>query len=54
MDAVNNPEDPAAGTCKVPFGRELWIERDDFLGYPLPKSSASPRAARSACASPTS
>ncbi len=31
LDAVNNPEDPAAGTRQVPMGRELWIERDDFL-----------------------
>jgi glutaminyl-tRNA synthetase len=31
MDAVNNPEDPGAGTRKVPFSRELWIERDDFV-----------------------
>lgn len=30
LDAVNNPEDPAAGTRKVPFGRELFIERSDF------------------------
>jgi len=30
MDAVNNPEDPAAGSRKVPFSRELWIEQDDF------------------------
>jgi len=30
LDAVNNPEDPSAGTRKVPFGRELWIEQDDF------------------------
>ena len=30
MDAVNNPEDPSAGTRKVPFARELWIEQDDF------------------------
>jgi glutaminyl-tRNA synthetase len=30
LDAVNNPEDPSAGTRKVPFGRELFIERDDF------------------------
>ena len=28
--AENNPEDPAAGTRELPFGRELWIERDDF------------------------
>ncbi len=37
MDVVNNPEDPAAGTRKVAFGRELWIEREDFLEEPPPK-----------------
>ena len=37
LDAVNNPEDPSAGTRKVPFGRELWIERDDFLEDPPKK-----------------
>ena len=30
LEAVNNPEDPSAGTRQVPFARELWIERDDF------------------------
>jgi glutaminyl-tRNA synthetase len=30
LEAVNNPEDEAAGTRKVPFTREVWIERDDF------------------------
>ena len=30
MDAVNNPEDPEAGMRKVPFSKELWIERADF------------------------
>jgi glutaminyl-tRNA synthetase len=30
LEAVNNPEDEAAGTRQVPFCRELWIERDDF------------------------
>jgi glutaminyl-tRNA synthetase len=34
LEAANNPEDPAAGTRKVPFSRELWIERDDFLEEP--------------------
>jgi glutaminyl-tRNA synthetase len=34
MEAVNNPEDAAAGTRKVPFGRELFIERDDFQVNP--------------------
>jgi len=37
VDAVNNPEDPAAGTRKVPFSRELYIERDDFMETPPPK-----------------
>ena len=35
--AVNNPEDPAAGTRRVQFGRELYIERDDFMEYPPKK-----------------
>jgi glutaminyl-tRNA synthetase len=34
MEAVNNPENPAAGTRTVPFCRELWIERDDFMENP--------------------
>jgi glutaminyl-tRNA synthetase len=34
MEAVNNPEDPAAGTRQAPFTRELWIERDDFRETP--------------------
>jgi glutaminyl-tRNA synthetase len=33
-DAVNNPEDPAAGTRKVPFSRVLYIEQDDFREDP--------------------
>jgi glutaminyl-tRNA synthetase len=37
FEAVNNPEDPAAGTRPVPFGRELWIERDDFMEDPPKK-----------------
>ena len=37
VDAINNPEDPAAGTRKVPFGRELYIEADDFMETPPPK-----------------
>ncbi len=37
LDAVNNPEDPAAGTRKVPFSRELYIERDDFMEDPPKK-----------------
>jgi glutaminyl-tRNA synthetase len=34
MDAVNNPEDASAGTRKVPFGRVLYIEQDDFREDP--------------------
>lgn len=34
LDAINNPEDPAAGTRKVPFSRVLYIERDDFMENP--------------------
>jgi len=34
LDAVNNPEDAAAGTRKVPFSRELYIEQDDFREDP--------------------
>ena len=37
MEAINNPEDPAAGTRKVPFSRELYIERDDFMENPPKK-----------------
>ncbi len=35
--AINNPEDEAAGTRRVPFSRELWIERDDFMENPPKK-----------------
>ena len=34
MEAVNNPEDANAGTRKVPFSRELYIEQDDFREVP--------------------
>ncbi|MBI2901466.1 MAG: glutamine--tRNA ligase/YqeY domain fusion protein [Planctomycetes bacterium] len=34
LDAVNNPEDPSAGTRRIPFSRELWIEQDDFMENP--------------------
>jgi glutaminyl-tRNA synthetase len=37
MELVNNPEDASAGTRTVPFGRELYIERDDFREDPPPK-----------------
>jgi len=37
LDAINNPEDANAGTRKIPFDRELYIERDDFMETPPPK-----------------
>jgi glutaminyl-tRNA synthetase len=37
MEAVNNPEDPAAGTRRLPFTRELYIEQDDFMEEPPSK-----------------
>ncbi|MBN2505777.1 MAG: glutamine--tRNA ligase/YqeY domain fusion protein [Verrucomicrobia bacterium] len=37
LDAVNNPEDPSAGRRRIPFGRELYIEQDDFMETPPPK-----------------
>jgi glutaminyl-tRNA synthetase len=37
LEAINNPEDAAAGRRPVPFGRELYIERDDFMEAPSNK-----------------
>jgi len=37
VDVINNPEDASAGTRKVPFSRELFIERDDFMENPPKK-----------------
>jgi glutaminyl-tRNA synthetase len=37
MEAVNNPEDPAAGSRKLPFSRVLYIEQEDFREVPPPK-----------------
>jgi len=37
FEAINNPEDPSAGTRKVPFSRDLYIEQDDFRDPPPPK-----------------
>jgi glutaminyl-tRNA synthetase len=37
LEAVNNPEDPAAGSRLVPFTRELYIEREDFMEAPPKK-----------------
>ena len=37
LDAVNNPEDPSAGSRKVPFSKVLYIEQDDFMEVPAKK-----------------
>src|SRR6202166_1200978 len=37
LDAVNHPDDPAAGTRRIRFGRELYIEQDDFMESPPKK-----------------
>ena len=37
LDALNNPEDPSAGTRRIPFSRTLYIEQDDFMETPPPK-----------------
>jgi len=37
MDAVNNPEDPSAGSRKIPFSKVVYIEQDDFRETPPPK-----------------
>jgi glutaminyl-tRNA synthetase len=37
LEAINHPDDPAAGTRRVRFGRELYVERDDFMEHPPKK-----------------
>ena len=37
LEAINNPEDPTCGSRKIPFARELYIERDDFMEEPPKK-----------------
>ena len=37
MEVSNNPEDPSTGSRRLPFTRELWIERDDFMEEPVRK-----------------
>lgn len=37
VEAINNPEDPEAGTRQLPFSREIYIERDDFMEEPPAK-----------------
>ena len=37
LEAINNPEDPSMGTRKIPFSKEIFIEKDDFREVPPPK-----------------
>ncbi|HEY4264750.1 MAG TPA: glutamine--tRNA ligase/YqeY domain fusion protein [Micropepsaceae bacterium] len=37
LEAINNPEDPSAGSRRIPFGRELYVEREDFMEDPPKK-----------------
>ncbi|HVA15532.1 MAG TPA: glutamine--tRNA ligase/YqeY domain fusion protein [Stellaceae bacterium] len=37
LEAINHPDDPATGTRRIPFGREIYIERDDFMENPPKK-----------------
>jgi glutaminyl-tRNA synthetase len=37
LEAINHPDDPSAGTRQVPFSRELYVERDDFMENPPKK-----------------
>ena len=37
IDAINHPDDAASGMRKITFGRELWVEREDFMEHPAKK-----------------
>ena len=55
LEAVNHPDDPGAGTRKIRFGRELYVERDDFMENPPKKFfRLSPGHAKCGCAMPIS
>ena len=54
LEAINNPEDPAAGTRKVPFSRVLYIEQDDFREDPPKKFFRLGPGARCGCDTRTS
>ena len=53
LDAVNNPEDPAAGSRKVPFSSVLYIEKEDFREVPPPKYFRLAPGRKCACATAT-
>ena len=49
VQALNHPQDPDKGTRMLPFGREIYIEQDDFMEDPPPKFFALDPDARSGC-----
>ena len=52
LEAINNPEDASAGTRNIPFSRELYIEKDDFMEDPPKKffpSGTRPRSSPAVC-----
>ena len=54
LEAVNHPDDPDAGTRKIAFGRELYIEQDDFMENPPKKFFRLSPATKCGCATPIS
>ena len=50
LEAVNHPDDPDAGKRTIRFGRELFVERDDFMENPPKNSTGCRQGAKSACA----
>ena len=49
LEVTNNPRDETAGTRMVPFSREIWVERDDFMEDAPKKFFRLSPAAKSAC-----
>ena len=54
LEAVNHPDDPAAGTRRITFAREIFIEQEDFMETPPKKFFRLSPAAKCACATPIS
>ena len=54
IEAINHPDNPEAGTRKIAFGRELYIEQDDFMENPPKKFFRLSPALRCGCATPIS
>ena len=54
LEAINHPDDPAAGTRRIAFSRELYIEQDDFMETPPKKFFRLSPATKCGCATPIS